>query len=330
MKKKIDEQAKEILGFQREISQIQEKTDGKKTKEKIVDLENVLKFKEAELEKLNGDRKTLEEIRKSHQNIIESIKSEKDYTKKVSLYQEDIRKLKDEIREQQKKEAEYEKEQRKQHEYLAVLEQRYREACKKNGVSASLNFTRAEQQNEDLGKQVDKKEKKDKIQSENKINPTKTPAQNKEKDKKPAENEKKVLENDKKNEKKVPENDKKNLQPKPQTTQSKTTANNEKSSQKTGEKISTKLEKSLVNLKDFDEEKLPTEVNEENYKLLVSKYQELQSLRQSLYKKYKTNEDSCQIKLKELELERKVLANKLKEKETVSIFINIFAYFFNK
>jgi len=142
------------LAFQRELAVLQEKTDGKKTKEKITDLENTLKYKESELEKLNSSKKTLEEIRKSHQNIIESIKSEKEYNKKMSAHLEEIRKLKEEIREQQKKEAEYEKEQRKQQEYLAVLEQRYREACKKTGVSASLNFTRAEKQNEDLTKNV--------------------------------------------------------------------------------------------------------------------------------------------------------------------------------
>lgn len=154
LKAKIENQAKEILTFQKELAVLQEKTDGKKTKDRITDLENNLKFKEAELEKLNSDKKTLEEIRKSHQNIIESIKSEKDYNKKMSIYQEEIRKLRDEIRDQQKKEIEYEKEQRKQHEYLTVLEQRYREICKKNGISASLNFTRAERQNEEVRKSV--------------------------------------------------------------------------------------------------------------------------------------------------------------------------------
>ena len=154
LKAKIETQAKEILSFQKELAVLQEKTDGKKTKDRITDLENNLKFKEAELDRLSSDKKTLEEIRKSHQNIIESIKSEKDYNKKMGIYQEEIRKLKDEIRDQQRKEMEYEKEQRKQHEYLTVLEQRYREACKKNGISASLNFTRAERQNEEARKSV--------------------------------------------------------------------------------------------------------------------------------------------------------------------------------
>lgn len=63
-------------------------------------------------------------------------------------------------------------------------------------------------------------------------------------------------------------------------------------------------------------------VNEENYKILVSKYQELQAYRQNLYKKYKSSEDSYQIKVKELDLERKMLTNKLKEKETVFTYSN--------
>jgi len=61
-------------------------------------------------------------------------------------------------------------------------------------------------------------------------------------------------------------------------------------------------------------------VNEQNYKILLAKYQEVQNQRQSNLKKYKQQEDTYVVKVKELELEKRVLSNKLKEKETVFYF----------
>lgn len=61
-------------------------------------------------------------------------------------------------------------------------------------------------------------------------------------------------------------------------------------------------------------------MNEQNYKILLAKYQEVQNQRQSNLKKYKQQEDTYVVKVKELELEKRVLSNKLKEKETVFYF----------
>lgn len=55
------------------------------------------------------------------------------------------------------------------------------------------------------------------------------------------------------------------------------------------------------------------------------KYKEIQNERQLKLKQFKQHEDGFIVKVKELDLERKVLSNKLKERETVRK--NIFVFF---
>ena len=61
-------------------------------------------------------------------------------------------------------------------------------------------------------------------------------------------------------------------------------------------------------------------MTEANYKNLLKTYQEISGQRQVLNKKHKQQEEVYLIKIKELELDHRVLSNKLKEKETVYIY----------
>ena len=66
----------------------------------------------------------------------------------MNMYAEEVKGLKEKIREMQKHEKHEEKSFKKQQEYLVILEGKYREVCEKAGVSASLNFTTAQEMNE--------------------------------------------------------------------------------------------------------------------------------------------------------------------------------------
>lgn len=65
----------------------------------------------------------------------------------MNFYAEEVKGLKEKIRELQKNQQHEEKTAKKQQEYLVMLEQKYREVCEKAGVSASLNVSRAEENN---------------------------------------------------------------------------------------------------------------------------------------------------------------------------------------
>ena len=64
------------------------------------------------------------------------------------MYAEEVKGLKEKIRDMQKHDKHEEKSFKKQQEYLVILEGKYREVCEKAGVSASLNFTTAQEMNE--------------------------------------------------------------------------------------------------------------------------------------------------------------------------------------
>ena len=64
------------------------------------------------------------------------------------MYAEEVKGLKDKIRNMQKHEKHEEKSFKKQQEYLVILEGKYREVCEKAGVSSSLNFSTAQEINE--------------------------------------------------------------------------------------------------------------------------------------------------------------------------------------
>lgn len=64
------------------------------------------------------------------------------------MYAEEVKGLKDKIREMQQQEKHAEKSFKKQQEYLVTLESKYREVCDKAGVSASMNYTTAQEMDE--------------------------------------------------------------------------------------------------------------------------------------------------------------------------------------
>lgn len=68
------------------------------------------------------------------------------------MYAEEVKGLKEKIREMQKHGKHEEKSFKKQQEYLVILEGKYREVCEKAGVSSSLNFTTAQELNENRQK----------------------------------------------------------------------------------------------------------------------------------------------------------------------------------
>lgn len=101
-----------------------------------------------ELEDVNKTTSTLQKKHKSLTSEISELETAKGYKAKVDSLKEEIHGYKEKGKELHAKRFTDEREFKIQQEYLTLLEEKYRQGCQELGLSASLNFSRAEEQNE--------------------------------------------------------------------------------------------------------------------------------------------------------------------------------------
>ena len=122
-------------------------------------MENVFTQVKREAEEVEKNATTLQNKHKKLNVEISDLENAKGYKTKVDSLKEEIQGYKDKAKEVHAQHMADQREFKIQQEYLTLLEAKYREGCLETGLSASLNFSRAEEQNErNEGKFKPKKE----------------------------------------------------------------------------------------------------------------------------------------------------------------------------